>query len=181
MRLFVALDTPEGLKGILARLRTDINPLPSFRVVDPANVHLTLTFLGEVPDGKVGKVVAALHDVPFSGCTLQTTKLGIFPHVLWLGVKLNEELAQLQQHVVRAVRPFTTRDPRPYQPHLTLARFGRLGARERTILDRLVKETRIEERWKSDAFVLYRSMLTPTGPIYEVVERFRISDNIENN
>ncbi len=177
MRLFVALDIPPGLAGRLRTVRQTLRGAPALRTA--TSVHLTLKFLGEVPEEKVHKVVAALKEVPFAGCRLQTTTLGMFAHVLWLGVKLHKELAQLQQRVARAVRPFTTHDPRPYTPHLTLARFQRLEEKERETVDALLKE-RLEETWKAEAFVLYRSTLTPRGPVYEVVATFGVNNNMEN-
>jgi len=171
MRLFVALEISDELRGALETLRLKLLPLTALRLVDPEQIHLTLKFLGEVPDEKLAQVQAALAPVAFAPVTLETTRLGSFPHVLWLGVKLNKELAQLQQGVARAVRPFTTHDPRSYKPHLTLARFATLRPDEQARLP-LVKTERLHTRWKADVFVLYRSELTPHGPIYTEVKEF---------
>ncbi len=180
MRLFVAIDIPDELRARLDPVHALLAPRVSFRVVAPAQVHLTLKYLGEVPGEKVHKVVAALREVAFSPVKLRTTKPGRFAHLLWLGVKLNSELAQLQLRVARAVRSFTTHDPRPFTPHLTLARFQRLSAEDDATL-RSIEAERFDVRWKADSFVLYKSELTRDGPVYEEVERFRISSNKENN
>ncbi len=172
MRLFVALEISDELRGALEALRSRLLPLTSLRLVDPEQLHLTLKFLGEVPEEKVHKVVAELEKINFSPVKLETTRMGTFPHVLWLGVRLTKELAQLQQGVARAVRPFTTHDPRSYKPHLTLARFRALRPDERARLDRVVKSARLRERWKADAFILYQSELTSDGPVYTAVKRF---------
>jgi len=183
MRLFVALDISESLRARLEALRSQLLPLASLRLVDPESMHLTLKFLGEVPDAKLDKVKTALASVAFSPVKLQTTRLGTFSHVLWLGLRINKELAQLQQRVQRVVREFTTHDPRSYRPHLTLARFERLALDEQRRLERLIRTTRLNEKWKAEAFTLYNSRLTPQGPAYMPFARFPLerknNDNIE--
>lgn len=171
MRLFVAIDISPEVREELERLRSRLLPLSSLRLVDPENIHLTLKFLGEVPEEKVHKVVAELEKITFSPVKLQTTKLGTFPRVLWLGIKLTSELAQLQEQVQRVVKPFAMYDPRPYKPHLTLARFEHLPKEQGFKLQRFVK-TRIERKWKAEEFVLYKSTITSGGPVYTVVKRF---------
>ncbi len=172
MRLFVAIDISEPLRARLEALRSRLRPFAALRLADPESIHLTLKFLGEVPDAKLDKVKAALQTVEFSPVKLQTTRLGTFPHVLWLGLRLTKELAQLQQHVQRAVREFTTHDLRSYRPHLTLARFERLAPDEQRRLERLVRTTTLDEKWKADRFTLYSSVLTPQGPVYTPLARF---------
>ncbi len=169
MRLFVAIDLPPELQERIRELEEGLGS--SFRKMDPADIHLTIKFLGEVRDEKLDKVKAALSSVRMSEVKLESTKLGSFPHVLWLGVKLNSELAQLQQEVQRAVRPFAMNDPRAFKPHLTIARFERLSGEDEALLKGLLKE-RVEERWKACSFTLYQSMLTAAGPRYEALARF---------
>jgi 2'-5' RNA ligase len=172
MRLFIALDLSEELKKKLALLEEGLSSCHSLRFVQPENVHLTLKFLGEVRDEKLGKVKETLSGVRFGGVKLSTTRIGTFPGVLWLGVRLGSDLAQLQQQVQRAVLPFAMRDPRPYKPHLTVARFQSLTSQEREIVDGVVREKRIEVSWKTDSFTLYRSTLTSQGPVYEELAVF---------
>ena len=81
MRLFVAIDIPEGLKGSLRAFQEEHADLP-VRYARPEQIHLTLKFLGEVPEGKVHKVAEALAGVEFSPFSLQSGKVGSFSHVL---------------------------------------------------------------------------------------------------
>ncbi|MBR9692663.1 RNA 2',3'-cyclic phosphodiesterase [Candidatus Woesearchaeota archaeon] len=170
MRLFVALNISPELEQALDKLGKELHSLDSLRLAK--HIHLTLKYLGEVPDEKLPKVQEALSEIEFSTIKLQTTKLGTFPRVLWLGIKLNKELAQLQKHIQRAVRPWAMNDPRSYKPHLTIARFQHLTAEEGDILKNIVKEKRIEQKWKAESFVLYKSTLTPQGPLYQQMAKF---------
>ncbi len=169
MRLFVAIDLSQELRERIRGVGKGLGP--SFRKTDPDDVHLTLKFLGEVREEKLDKVKVALAAVRVPALKLESTKIGSFPHILWLGVKLNSELAQLQQEVQRAVRPFALNDPRSFKPHLTIARFDSLTPEDEAVLKELLKE-RLVERWKASGFTLYRSTLTPAGPRYEALARF---------
>jgi len=177
MRLFVAAEISDELKRELARFEEELASIPSFHLVKPENIHLTLKFMGEVSEEKLSKVKDALSAIPFTGLKLQTMKLGTFPGVLWLGVKLGSDLAQLQQEVQRAVLPFAMRDPRSYKPHLTIVRFGRLSPDRQLALESLIKDGRIEVRWKVDHFTLYKSTLTSQGLVYEALARFSSENN----
>ena len=53
MRLFIAIELPNGLKKELERLRTAI---PGARWVPTEQLHLTLAFLGEVDEETTGKL-----------------------------------------------------------------------------------------------------------------------------
>jgi 2'-5' RNA ligase len=174
MRLFVAIDIPHEVREELERLRARLMPFQSLQLVFPENIHLTLKYMGEVQEAKLEKVKRALASVAFSDFKLETTKLGMFPKVFWLGVKLTKDLAQLQQAVERSVREFTTHDPRSYKPHLTLARFSRLSPGERNGLQQLMKRIWIRKKWKVESFTLYKSEMTRDGPVYTAMARFPI-------
>ncbi len=165
MRLFVAVDLSPELTSELEKIEAELADTP-LRFMPPKDIHLTLKFLGEVQEAKLDKVKVALSEVAFSPFKLQTTKLGTFPRVFWLGVKLTKDLAQLQKNIQRAVRPFALNDPRPYKPHLTIARFRSPDDRKHAV------DRRIEIKWKVEHFTLYKSTLTPRGPVYEALARF---------
>ncbi len=70
MRLFVALEIPE-VRGQIAHTITEVlaqSTLAPMRAVDPALIHITLRFLGEVADEHVDELHAALagHIAPMN-------------------------------------------------------------------------------------------------------------------
>lgn len=174
MRLFVAIDIGHEVREEIEKLRSKLMPLQSLKLVFPENIHLTLKYLGEVKEEKVEKVKNALSEVAFSDFKLETTRLGGFPKIFWLGVKLTKDLAQLREHVQRAMKPFAMHDPRSYKPHLTLARFNTLSPYEQKHLQRIVKSIWIRKKWKVEDFILYKSTMTHDGPVYDIIARFPI-------
>ncbi len=125
-RLFVALDLPRYHKDALAAMQEG---LPDVRWTDPATLHLTLAFLGEV-DGRVfAEAIDALgcvHTRPFQ---LELRGLGHFPprgpiRQLWVGVTPEPELQRLQRRIVRALGEVgIVLDKRKFVPHVTVGRF----------------------------------------------------------
>lgn len=131
LRLFFALPLPPDLREALGRWQR-VQP-GSGGWSRPEGLHLTLAFLGaRAPEGRarleaIGGAVAAGHRV----FDLRTAALGGFPErkraqVLWLGLEPCPELAglaaDLRERLAAAGEAF---DPKPFRPHLTLARFRR--------------------------------------------------------
>ncbi len=81
MRCFIAIDLSESLKKSVNDCIRQLKPLSrDVRWVVPSNLHLTLKFLGEVPDTSVQQLLAVLEPVaqasePF---TLSVTGTGAF-------------------------------------------------------------------------------------------------------
>ena len=131
-RTFIALEQDDAQQRFLANIiRQGKHLLPDLRWVDPAGIHLTLAFLGELDDIRVAQAreaatYAAAASSPF---TFRLSGLGTFgqsrqPRVLWMGVsEPSGALHALHQVVAQALeqRGFVT-EKRPFAPHLTLAR-----------------------------------------------------------
>lgn len=131
-RTFIALELDESLQRHLSgAIRQGTQALPRLKWVDPASIHLTLTFLGELDDERLAEAmqasaIAAQNTAPFR---YRLARLGTFgsphqPRVLWMGVdEPTGKLAHLQFILNRELeqRGFGI-DARPFSPHLTLAR-----------------------------------------------------------
>ena len=121
MRLVVGLRPAEtfraALKGAQDRLRA---AGVEGRYLDPANLHLTLAFIGEWPED-VTPVLPAVME-PFE---IELAGPGIFPvaKVLWAGVKPSAALdclaGEARDRLAANRIPF---DPKPFNPHITLVR-----------------------------------------------------------
>ena len=181
MRLFVALDLDDDARRAIAALQQRVAKAleadRSMKPVDPARMHLTLAFLGEIAEPAVPAIVDALSSniaVPLFAAEFEG--LGVFPprgapRVLWLCVGRGEsEIVQLQREVAaRLERLGVTLEPRPFHPHLTLARWrtSRPADRPRA----LSVESRAVARMNVDHVTLYQSRLSPAGPAYTALAR----------
>lgn len=179
-RTFVAVElndeAREALQRRIARLKQS---LPNVRLADPASLHLTLVFLGEIDDNQLSAVIAASLDAarlsrPF---TLGLDELGTFgsrraPRVIWTGVRGEvERLLSLQQRLAMALEAQGfPREERPFSPHLTLARLkqplapeiaGQLDLLRQVLVPRDERAT-----FAVDHIAVMKSELARTGACY---------------
>lgn len=135
MRLFVSIEPPADA---LAALDAELGPTRAvaphgLRWTRPEQWHLTLAFLGEVPDADVPalteSLAAVVGDAPIS---LRLAGGGCFgDRVLWVGlagdVHALRTLAEAAGAAARSAGVALEEDAR-YRPHLTLARAGKTRA-----------------------------------------------------
>ena len=168
MRLFIGLPIPPELAQALARLARAIK-LPQGRWTEPENIHLTLVFLGEVAEPTLPPIEGELSKLTFAPLQLKLTTLNTFPRagVLVAEVEPARPLLQLQAKVAASMaRCGFAPEDRPYQPHITLARFRgslRLSKNQHAL------PTSLQNSFSADTVNLYRSNPTPTGSHYEIL------------
>jgi len=175
MRLFVAIEIDDVLRDKLVGVQTKLLD-PAVKLVERENLHITLKFIGEVPDGQVGQIRGALRNVKMAPFELDIGGLGTFPggdriNVVWVDCK--GSLAELAANVEAALKPLGFKpDERVFSSHLTVAR---VKQQPTVLLDAIteLKDVKIG-RQTVDRFVLKRSTLTPTGPTYEDVEVYTL-------
>jgi len=168
MRLFIALALPDILRERLCGL---CSGLPGARWVAPANLHLTLRFIGEVDGHDAEDIDAALSGIHFPRFPLTLSGVGEFGdgkrlRSVWVGVEANEMLERLQAKVEQAVRRAgQPPEKRKFKPHVTLARFkSHPGAR----LESYFAERSLFRAapFEVGGFTLYSSYLAHEGAIY---------------
>jgi RNA 2',3'-cyclic 3'-phosphodiesterase len=136
MRLFIAVDLDDGVRGevrrLIARMRPEVRDDRSPRItwVAPERLHLTLHFLGNV-DGETAARLATHVGSPIDLAAFRVVfgGVGTFssrgrPNVIWLGVvEGREPLIELHAIVGERLKAVGCElDERPFSPHLTLAR-----------------------------------------------------------
>jgi len=174
MRLFIAIDLPDE---VAAQARALCQGLAAARWTNPGQLHLTLRFLGEVPDDQLAPLQADLARVASPPFTLGLRGVGVFPpkrrpaRVLWAGVTPVEPVAALKAAIDAVLGPDPEAGDRGFSPHLTLARF-----REdpRAALDGYLATHAgfASASWSVDFFHLYRSTLGSDGARHEILQRY---------
>lgn len=166
LRLFFALWPDEALRLDIRRATRAAVRQAGGRPVPPENYHVTLAFLGHVPESRLAEVKAAA--VPMAPVALSLDRYGYFPgpRVLWLGPAETppalRELAQgLNDSLASAGLPC---DRRPFHAHLTLCRKVRAQPRDPPQPAGLC--------WEAADFVLAASETAPAGARYRVLARF---------
>lgn len=124
LRLFLALNPPPAVRAALADHAARWTWGTGARRYAPADWHLTLHFLGAVPQARLDALRAGLA-VPVSPFTLRFGRAQRWPHGLavLLPEAVPDALLRLHERLGDAVRALgLATDARPYRPHLTLAR-----------------------------------------------------------
>lgn len=179
MRLFIAINLPDAERRAIRTATAAVREAaPDVSWTTEPHLHLTLKFLGDVPEHAVDPLHDALHDVASTHrvSKLELGGLGAFPNlraprVVWLGVEPDGRLELLQHDIESACAVLGYEvEGRPFRPHITLGRvrkpLSRDAARTLAATARHVTYTSTVEPATVD---LMQSQLTPAGPRYSVV------------
>jgi 2'-5' RNA ligase len=189
-RTFIALELDESLQaylgGIIHRMAQE---LPNLRWVDPAGIHLTLAFLGELSDEQLVEAMQAAElaarKVPPFGYRL--SHAGVFgsprqPRVIWIGIdEPTGRLLQLHQALNQELeqRGFEV-DKRPFSPHLTLCRIKTpLKPDEQQRLQRLIAARDVissASTYHVRHLSVMKSELSRTGARYTCLRDFALRE-----
>jgi len=164
LRLFYALWPAPEVRDALAAAARPLLEACRGRRVPKRNYHLTLAFLGSVPQQRLDELHAAAGKVTVEPFTLRIDRHGQWrgPQVAWLGCSNPPAAAtQLADNLRAALEPLGFEpDARPFQPHLTVLRGCRACDWDGEIAP---------VEWPVRGFVLVRSETLPGGPVYRVV------------
>ena len=186
VRCFVALELPDETVAALtaagAAIRDRAVEWRNEKWVAEENLHITLKFLGLVPDERVASLVDALEGAVADrrAFALRLAGARCVPSrgrcsMVWATFHdaADDSCARLARGVDSAVAGFAEPETRPFKPHVTLVR-----ARKPHRLDPEALEAANEALACPDAFVsvlsatLFSSTLTRRGPIYERIARW---------
>ena len=184
MRTFIAIEIPEDIKQQMAEVQATLRKAAvEASWPRPEGIHLTLKFLGEVPEGQVPEIADALrtsiHDMP--RFRLEIAGTGAFPNarnarVVWIGVSGDlEKLNGIQAAIDEAmVRIGMEREDRAFKPHLTLARIKHIRSKE-SLLSALqqVKDVTLPG-FEVRSVSLMRSELKRSGAEYTELARVEL-------
>lgn len=182
-RLFVAIDLPAPLKDQLSALTTRIDGV---RWTETENLHLTLRFIGDVPQETAEAIQAALSDVHSPPFSLQLNGVGTFPanprkppRIVWAGLSNPPAVQSLHEKIEKTVSDLgPTPDNRPYTPHITL---GRVKSADDGTISAIRQFLERNAAFHSEAFVpvefhLIESQLSSSGPKYVSLARYPLAD-----
>ena len=176
IRLFVGLLLRNE---IVARLQALCGGLPGARWVEPANMHITLRFIGEINEQDADEIDRLLSGVNADSFNLELKGLGTFGQgdkirALWASVVPSQPLNHLQAKIESAVvRSGQQTERRRFTPHVTLARFSRPG------LARIQSFVEGNNLFQAGPFhigqiTLFESSLGGGGPVYMPLAQYEL-------
>lgn len=172
-RLFVALRPPREMRETLIGLMAGV---PGARWQDDDQLHVTLSFIGEVDRPEADDIAGALAAIDGPRPTIKLQGAGSFDHKghvhsIWAGIAPDPGLKQLHDRVNRALLTAGARpEQRAFKPHITLARLGREAGPVAPFLAGIAGLASAPV--SLDAFLLFESRLGHNGASYEAVARY---------
>ena len=177
-RLFVALELPDEVRqGLAAWQRTELEPIPVLRPVAPEALHVTLAFLGHLPEREIKRIAAILDGIDRPAPELRFLPDPVGrpqgrPRLFAIEAE-SPGAVELQAEVSDGLERARLYEPeeRDFWPHVTIARTRRerrgsnkpakVAVRPRALPEKL------ERPFASVRIRLYRSHLRSQGAQYE--------------
>ena len=171
VRAFVALELSSEIKE---QLRTAQDVLRGCRArltfVEPALIHITTKFLGEVADERIPAIMDALSTVRVTPFLATAQKIMVNnpsrPHTVWCAIEDAGISGQVFQLIEDALFPLGfARETRRFTPHATVARVKSPDPSLFAAINQL--DNREYGSCMISGIKLKKSTLTPQGPVYE--------------
>lgn len=184
IRTFICFELSQEIKEKLATLQNQLKSLgQGVSWTRPAGMHLTLKFLGDVAEEKIGKVTEAVQRAAkdIRAFDVSVAGTGSFPNfkrprVLWVGIQEpTGSLHRLQKNIELELEGLGfEREKRSFSPHLTLGRF-KFAGKINAIAEALQDYGFSEQRFKADTIIVMKSDLKPDGATYTQLKRIELN------
>jgi RNA 2',3'-cyclic 3'-phosphodiesterase len=177
IRAFLAIEPPQEVLRNILDIQNRLRRLLAMdiRWVKPEGMHLTLKFLGDIPEKETPAISSAAGEAASRVGNLHffVSGLGVFPdnrrpRVVYLGLQGDtDRLASLQKNLEGILAGIGfPEEQRPFRAHLTLGRVKSTSG-----VSELAKETEKGNTCTAGEFTatelcLFRSDLTPHGAVY---------------
>jgi 2'-5' RNA ligase len=170
IRLFVGIQPPEEVRRVYMDALRALSPPPDSRRRDVPveQVHLTLQFIGGVPEREVDALIesversaAGLPRFTLAPIALVTFPERGTPRLIALELDAPATLLEVRRRLVQRLAHRPRREnPERFTPHLTLTRFKPDASPER------VRHKVTLPPFEVSEVILFRSHLKPTGAVY---------------
>ncbi|MEM2005826.1 MAG: RNA 2',3'-cyclic phosphodiesterase [Zestosphaera sp.] len=187
MRLFVAveIENKDVLNEVIKFRDAAVacSKQRGIKGVEDENIHLTLRFIGEVPDDSLPPISECVSRVgQHTKFQMKVEGVGAFPsasrpRVVWVGVSEGfDKLRVIRGELERCLRPYAQPDREEFVPHITVGRVK--GSFDVQCLRRVLTsyESTVFGVSQVTRVKLKRSVLRPEGPIYTDVVVAELKD-----
>jgi len=179
IRAFIAVDIPGEIKKDIDRLIAGFRDDTSgIRWVKAANLHLTLRFLGDIPQESIANLAESTRDnlKGFGPFDTALSGMGGFPNlkkprVIWIGTgEGTEKLEELADKVEKScIESGFGKADKPFTSHLTVGRIKFTKGLE-SVINKIEKIDYHTSVFKVNEIAIIKSDLSPAGPKYSRLE-----------
>lgn len=178
IRCFIGVLIPESVRDGIVSLQKSIELLPcSCKMVERENLHICLSFLGDVSEDEVGLVLKNLEEIcsNHNNFEVEAEKIKLIPNESYVRVialdvsnkssTLEKISSEIKEKIGGSVKP----------PHITLCRVKRVSEKKK-FLDSIVNlRPATGLKFIVDSIDLIKSKLSPRGPTYIAIKKIELS------
>lgn len=188
MRVFIAIELPQEIKDSLNSIQEKLKTCQAdVKWVHPQNIHLTLKFLGEISEEQLAKIKIILDNTAKDKkkFSIRISSLGAFPkinspRVIWVGVDMgNREIQELAKDLEKRIEKIgIPKEERAFSSHITIGRIRSNLGKDKLVVALTGLENHFKETPRElvvQKISLFKSTLTPEGPIYEVLKEANLT------
>lgn len=182
LRAFLAFDISQGVIGELLKAEEELRQTRAdIGLVAKENLHFTVKFLGDVPDGVASEVDKRVAGLGLTSFEVGLKGLGVFPDLLrprivWAGVDTQDEpaITERAEAVIEAMDGIGKPEERDFVAHVTLGRVR--SPRNVEALTSFVHANGSRDfgRTRTTGLKLKSSILTPKGPVYADIREYAL-------
>ena len=173
VRAFIGIFLPDKLKNKIKNIQDIFKSLPlKAKFVEENNLHITLSFLGEIDEREVKKICKILDEIckKYERFEVKIGNLIPIPNKNFVRVVAFEVESKKLEELSKEIKEKIGGDVKP--PHLTICRVKSLLNKE--IVLKKIDEINLEEKFFVNSVQLIKSVLTQSGPIYSIIYESRL-------
>lgn len=186
MRSFLGIEIPENMKKRCVSIQKSLqNRGFDIKFVEKENLHWTVKFLGDLTEKEVRKSEEIVKKIvkTFEPFKIKAQGIGVFPNfsyikTVWVDISKNKtSFKSLIEKIDEELeRKGFRKEKHEITPHLTLGRVksGKNKKKLRKTLENM-KNVKVGEM-EINEITLYKSKLTPKGPIYKRISGFSLGE-----
>ena len=183
-RVFFGIDLSRKFSQLIPMLKTTVREQDgNIKWISGKNLHLTLSFLGNVNDSKIDSLISDLQEVKeLRKFTLSVNGTGTFPDsespkVFWLGIEEGyDELSDSQSIIDELSFKYKeTQREENFVPHITIGRIKQAKKSTKFNVTTFLNAVYSPIEIPMNIVNLYESRLTPDGPRYKILAEFPLS------
>lgn len=174
-RVFIAINLPEKVKSTLEGEKIDFPEKNIVKWVKKENLHITLSFLGEIKDEEILRVCEVMEKIKKQSFSLKAKKISYFgdkipPKLIIVSLKENKELNSLVEEIKEGIE---IKD-KPFIPHITLGRVKSFLWRRMEPEERPIIEKEISFEFKVNSIEVMESSLSRKGSSYTILQSIKL-------
>lgn len=185
IRTFIAVNLSAKIRKNAGRLIDKmVATRADYKWVPPENLHITLNFVGDVPEDEVTELCRDVKQriTGMDSAALTVTGIGGFPTVeeprtIWLGITEGQhELEAINKTIDELLAEWRfPQDRQDFHPHVTLGRLKRGGRWNRELLELIAKNSDFHAgSCHVNEVIVYASYLDKSGPTHTPMTRAKL-------